>query len=281
VSTAPSSIAEFDQALLDEYARFRALLLDQPESLVQQRFAQQGVFPKLGWALIGIGEAEALARKDPRVLYETIARFVKCAHHCWGHADEHGLHWGGSDFCGLVVPSLYSTLIGPAYLASAFHCRRPRSSQGYGACVRAANLMLCIECPSWPHRDKAISQAGAFMAARSPSKVDRAFVGFLLGALAGDRAAIGEHLSTFSAGYLASDWGRHKPWTRPTFVQALITYAGFQVVEPVDAQTHRTLVSGERIELWAELTRVLPELLGQPHRFPEPLGFMNDNQAPA
>ena len=88
---------------------------------------------------------------------------------------------------------------------------------------------------------------------------------------------IAEALSTFSDGYLKSDWGRHKPLTKPTFIQAMIAYAKFYLTEPVDPETHRSLVSSDRVELWRELERNLPEFLQRnPHQFLGALSFLND-----
>lgn len=271
-----SSLAEFDAALLDEYTRFRHLLSDQSESAVQRRFAQYGIFPKLGWALIGVGETQALSAQDPGVLYATIAKFIKCAHHCWGPADEAGIHHGGYDFCTLVQPALYSALLGRTYLASAFHGGRPLSRNGYGAYLHAANLMVCLENEAWPFREQAVTKARAFTAAKSPSKIDKAFVGFFIGVLDRDRAAIAAALSECARGYLKSDWGRHKPWTKATFIQAMVTYAGFHVSGPVDAATHRALVSEDKLALWSAMSENLDGYARTPHRFAEPLGFLND-----
>lgn len=276
MNPSPSSIAEFDAALLGEYARFRSLFPQEPDAFVQRRFVQYGVFPTLGWTLIGIGEKEALAADDPALLFATITRFLKCAHHCWGPADETGLHWGGSDFCALVVPSLYSALLRNAYLASAFHGGRPISRRGYGAYVHAANLMVCIECPTWPFRAQALELAKAFAASGGRSKTDPAFVGFFLAVLERDGQAIAQALSALSTGYLRSDWGRHKPWTAGTFMQALITYANDRAAGAVDARTHQALVSAERIQAWAAMSSMLDELARVPHRFAEPLGFLDD-----
>lgn len=271
-----SSIADFDKSLLDEYNRFVGVFPEKTESFIQRRFAQCGIFPKLGWALIGIGEGEALSSKDPAFLYGTISRFVKCAHGCWGPADERGLHSGGYDFCSLVVPSLYSVLLGKDYIASTFYCGRPMSTNGYGAYKHAANLMVCLECNTWISREKAMARARTFVSSNSNSKTDKAFVSFFIGVLTHDRAAIAEALSAYSEGYLKSDWGRHKPLTKPTFIQAMITYAKCYLTDPVDSETHRSLVSSDRIELWRELERNLMEFQRNPHQFPGPLSFLND-----
>lgn len=271
-----SSIADFDSALLNEYSRFRSLFPDEGDAFVQRRFAQYGVFPKLGWALIGVGEAEALAAKDPSILYATITRFLKCAHHCWGPTDQTGLHFGGYDFCALVMHSLYSALLGNAYIASTFHCGRLISRNGNGAHVHAANLMVCIECPTWPFRARAVTLAEAFVASKNRAKTDKAFVSFFVAVLAEDRRAVAEALAAFSDGYGRSDWGRHKPWTGATFIQSMITYARSHVAEAVNDQTHRALLSEDRIQLWSAMSRTLDRLALVPHRFPEPLGFLDD-----
>lgn len=271
-----SSLAEFDAALLDEYTHLRNLLPAEAEAVIQRRFAQQCIFPKLGWALIGIGEAQALSANDPGVLYATIARFIKCAHHCWGPADAAGIRQTGYDFCTLVQPALYSALLGRSYIASAFDGGRPMSTNGYGAYMHAANLMVCLESKAWPFRDKAIARARAFAASKGASKIDKAFVGLFIAVLDEDRAAMAAALAAFAEGYLKSDWGRHKPWTQATFIQAMVTYAGFHVSAPVDAATHRALVSKDKLALWSAMSENLDGYARAPHRFAEPLGFLND-----
>lgn len=271
-----ASIDDFDRSLRSEYARFAGDLPGQPESLVQRRFAQYCVFPKLGWALIGVGEAQALATNDAAILYGTLARFVKCAHGCWGSPDEQGQHPGGYDYCSLVVPALYSALLGKSYIASAFCCRRPVSVTGHAAYRHAANLMVCLECMTWTHREGAIARARSVVSSKSKSKVDMAFVGFFLGIVAEDRDRIADALATFAAGYLQSDWGRHKPLTKSTFVQAMIAYAGLYLTDPIDERTHRSLVSSDRIELWQQFDRRRAEFERSPHRFDGTLSFLDD-----
>jgi hypothetical protein len=272
----PSSLANFDQTLIDEYVQHRSQFASEREALNQRRFAQYRLFPKLGWALIGIGEAQALSSRDARVLYDTMARFIKCAHHCWGPVDERGLHWGGDDFCSLVVPSLYSALLGKSYLASIFHCGRPMSATGYGAYLHAANLMVSLECKDWPFSKKAVARAQSYVASKSKPVADRAFVGFFVAVLAHDRSAIKEALLAFSDGYLKSDWGRHKLATRETFIQAMVTYARGHVADAIDAQTHSALMSEDRIALWNQVLRELDVYARTPHQFPAPIDFLND-----
>jgi len=243
---------------------------------VQKRFAQYGVFPKLGWALIGTGEAQALAANDPAVLYDTITRFVQCAHACWGNPDADGIHWGGYDYCSIVTHSLYSALLGRTYLSTAFRCNRPISKNGYGAYKHAANLMVCLECGTWKHREKAIEQAQSFVAAKRTSKAEKAFISFFLAVLADDTPQVLLAVIEFADGYLTSDWGRHKPLTKPTFVQAMLVFARLYLTTPVDEQAHRTLISNDRFALWQEYDRRLAEFLLTPHQFSGPLDFLND-----
>lgn len=271
-----SSVADFDRLLLDEYDRFVGLFPEQPVSFIQRRFAQYGLFPKLGWALLGVGEAEALSHESPAVLYGTLSRFIKCAHGCWGPTDEQGLHWGGYDFSSLVVPSLYSALLGKDYIASIFHGKRSMSTKGYGAYKHAANLMICLDCQTWPFKEKVIASARTFVSSNSKSKTDRAFVGFFIGVLTCDRTVIAETLSTISDGYLNSDWGRNKPLTKFMFLQAMIAYAQFYLVDPVDPETHRSLVSSDRMALWREFAHHLSAFQRTPHQFLGPLSFLND-----
>ena len=271
-----TSLATFDAALSAEYASVLCQLPDKPEAFVQRRFSESRIFPTLGWALIGVGDAQALATNDPALLHGTIVRFTKCAHACWGWPGERGLHWGGVDYCALVVPGLYSSLLGKSYLASVFQCGRSPSTMGHGALKHAANLMVCLACNTWPHKDKAIANARSFALAKSNAKADRAFVSFFLALLEGNRPQVSQALVAFTEAYLKSDWGRHKPLTKPTFLQAMVVYASFYLSNSIDEQTHRTLLPAGRFELWKVYERRRAEFERDPHLFVGPLSFLND-----
>lgn len=271
-----SSIEDFDKLLFDEYAKFVGYFPDKPESFIQRRFAQVGIFPDLGWALIEAGETQALSSKNPAFLYAMMSRFTKCAHGWMGHADERGLHGGGYDFCSLVVTSLYSAILGKSYISSIFHCNRKMSVTGYGAYKHAANLMICLECNDWQYKEKSITKAHSFVSAKSNSKIDKAFVGFFLGLLVNDREQVRQSLIYFSEGYLKSDWGKYKPFTKSTFIHALITYSKWYMVNPIDVEAHRALISNDRFELWQEFQILHSQFENQPHQFTAQLSFLND-----
>lgn len=276
LTPALSTLADFDAALLAEYASFRRLLPEAPVAAVQRRFAQYGVFPKLGWGLIAAGERQALADDNPGVLHATLTRFLHCAHHCWGPTDESGLHWGGQDHCALVVPALHGAPLGSPYLAEAFHARRPLAKMGAAPLVQAANLMVSIECPDWRHRAQAQAQAERFLAGRRRAAADDAWVRFFAAVLAQDGMAAGAALTAFAAAYPVSDWGRHKPGTASTFIAALFAYADARLPQPLDEHTRTALLPPEVRRLWSGLQASLESLNAAPYRFAEPLDFLND-----
>lgn len=268
------ALQAFDAALLDSYLQMRQLLPGEDEAVVQRRFAQYGVFPKLGWPLIAEGEAQALAAQDPGLLHGTLLRFLKCAHHCWGVADESGLHWGGADFCATVVHSLHSAALGGDYIAAVFHRARPMSKTGHAPLVHAANLMLSLQCRDWPHCQAALTRAQAFVAKRMPG-ADQAFVAFFLALLDQDRTRVADSLLAFADHYGRSDWGRHKPDTQAALIQGMLAFAQRHAPAAVDADLQRRLASAERIALWAALADSLQALQRTPHRFAAPLDFLN------
>ena len=56
----------------------------------------------------------------------------------------------------------------------------------------------------------------------------------------------------------------------------MVTYASSRVAVPVDVQTHRSLLSEDRIQLWSAMQQTLNKLTLAQHNFPEPLGFLSD-----
>ena len=271
-----SSVADFDLRLTAEYMRFRQSMLDEPEHIVQRRFAQHAIFPALGWSLLGVGEREAISSRSPAPLYGSLSRFLRCAHHCWAQADEKGVHWGGYDHCALVVHSLYSASISSSYAKSAFHCRRPLSRNGYGAYVHGANLMTSIECSTWPFKEKAVAGAQSFVSSKGRTTADRAFVRFLLGVVERERAVAGDALGKFADEYLKSDWGRHKPWTKSALIQSMLAYANNHLSEPVEIGAHRAFLSAEQVWVWTTMRQALGSLEQEWRGFSHPLNFLND-----
>jgi hypothetical protein len=219
-------LAEFDAALLAKYRESEVALQQFPLLERQQRFAEYSLFPHLGWGLVGALEVEAARAKDPGVLAAGLSRFVKCAHAVWGRADAEGLHPGGYDYCTLVVTAIYSSLLGPKYASQEFHAGRLLSRNGYPAYRHAANLMVCFENAGWAHRSQAEAAGRKFVQSKSASAVDSAFVETLLSALEGNRGNAHAAMARFADGYLKSDWGRQKPFTKSVFMRALATYCG-------------------------------------------------------
>jgi hypothetical protein len=135
--------------------------------------------------------------------------------------------------------------------------------------------MVCLECPAWKHRDKAVNQANAFVLSKSGTKIDKAFVSVFLGILADDTAQALMALREFSAGYVKSDWGKYKPQTQSTFIHALLVFAKSYLTTPVDENSHRALIGDERLMLWREYEVRLAEFTRSPHQFTGALSFLN------
>lgn len=271
-----SSLEHFDQLLSEKYYRFAEMFPEKPTSFVQRRFSQCGIFPKPGWSLIEYGESAALSKNDPEILYGALCRFQRCAHAQWGHPDERGLYSGGYDFCTLVVPALYSSLLGESYLKAAFPSTRAMSKASYPAYMHAANLMLCIDHEQWLHAEKAKNRARSFVAAKSTSKTDRSFATYFLSILDGDAEAAARALVDFSKGYERSDWGRYKPGTRSTFVQSLVTYAGYHIDNSAIKDVLHDVFSDQQLELWGRFHILRDSLSETGQLFHTPLDFLND-----
>jgi hypothetical protein len=271
-----SSLEQFDQLLSEEYRKFVTMFPEKPTSFVQRRFSQCGIFPKPGWGLIEYGESAALSGNDPELLYGALCRFQRCAHAQWGHPDERGLHSGGYDFCTLVVPALYSSLLGKSYLEAAFPSTRTMSKASHPAYMHTANIMLCIDHEQWSHAEKAKDRARSFVAAKSTSKVDGSFVTYFLSILNGDAEAAARALVDFSKGYERSDWGKHKPGTRATFVQSLVTYAGYYTDSSAIKNVLQDLLSDQQLELWDRFYVLRDSFSETDQLFHSPLDFLND-----
>jgi hypothetical protein len=265
----------FDSALHAAFEQFHAQWPDAPPAQMQRRFAQAAVFPHLGWGLLVAGQAQALAEDDPAMLHGMLLRFVKCAYACWGEPDTDGLHWGGSDHCALVVPTLHAAPLGPGWLRAAFHGERPLSTQGRPALRHLANLLTVLHAPDWRHRDRALVDARDFSARPAAKPADRAFVDFLLALHERQRATAAEALVRFAATWLRSDWGRHKPGTLPAWVWALLALAERQLPGAVDAATQRTLLSPAALALWQRQAALRPAAADTVHRFGGELAWLD------
>ena len=271
-----SSLEHFDQLLNDEFVKFVAMFPEKPISFIQRHFSACDILPKLGWSLIEYGELAALARNEPELLMGALWRFKRCAHAYWGHADERGVHAGGYDFCTLVVPTIYFCLLGKSYISEAFPSSRKMSNASYPAYMHAANIMLCIEHKQWPHAEKSKEKVRAFMGAKSSNKVDRSFVGYFFNILNGDVDAAALLLIDFYKGYDRSGWGKYKPGTRSTFIQALTVYAGYYVDNTAIKHALKDLFSDQQLELWEKFHALRDGFDETRQGFPPPLDFLND-----
>jgi len=271
-----SSLGQFDQLLCEEYVKFTEMFPGKPIDFIQRRFSRLGIFPRLGWSLIEFGESAALSKNDPELLIGTLYRFQKCAHACWGHADERGLHSSGYDFCTLVVPALYSSLLGKSYINAAFPSTRKMSEASFPGYMHAANIMVCIEHKQWPHAENSKDRARSFVAAKSPRKVDKAFVNYFLSILDGNAEAAARALVDFNKGYERSDWGKYKPGTRSTFIQSLVTYAGYYLDSSAIKHALQDLLPDQQLKLWEKFHEVCDAFNERSQLFQAPLDFLND-----
>lgn len=273
------STTEFDKRLEQEYRRVCDFFPSEPESIIQSRFAEYEIFPQLGWSLIGDGEAEAIANDDPAFLGEVLSRFVKCADAKWGQEQSNGIHSEGYDYCALVVTTIYSSLLGKSYLKTKFYSARKPSIEGYAAYKHAANLIMCLEHQDWPYQSKVIKQAIGFVQSKSASAVDRAFVHVFIGLINGDTLGTSDSLLQFNVGYLKSDWGKHKPHTRSTFLQALMTLANSYLVTPIPSEIRLKLFSSKEDDLWQRFHKLRSDGAIPEHIFKSPMQFLNSDQA--
>lgn len=271
-----SSLGQFDQLLCEEYVKFLEMFPEKPIDFVQRRFSRLGIFPRLGWSLIEFGESAALSRNDPELLIGTLYRFQKCSHACWGHADERGLHASGYDFCSLVVPALYSSLLGQSYIRAAFPSTRKMSEASYPAYMHAANIMVCIEHKQWPHAEKSKDRARSFVAAKGSKKVDKSFVSYFLGILDSDGEAAARALVDFNKGYERSGWGKYKPGTRSTFIQALAAYASYYLDSSAIRNALQDLFPDQQLKLWEKFYELRDDFGERSQLFQPPLDFLND-----
>jgi len=274
------SLAAFDEALQDTYARFVGYFPGSLPAFVQHKFATTGLFPDLGWGLIGSGVAEAMARNDAARLHDTFVRFTACAHAAFGTPDEQGVYPGGCDHCSLLWPALHSAVLGRGYLASAFACERPLSVRGYAAYCHAVNAMACLDNPAWDRRDAALDKARAYLNAKGKAQVDKAFVGFFVALAEADRAALAASLEAFAGGFLKSDWGRYKPLTKPAMLLSMVAYAGLHLEAPLAEDTLSRLLPAELRAVWQAFARDRGVLARSPFRFGAPLAFLNDGLLP-
>lgn len=276
MSTSFNTLESFDALLHASYAGFAAELGSSPSGELQRRFAQYRLFPQPGWALPAVGEAQALAADDPALLHGMLVRLVKCAHACWGVPDADGLHMGGGDHSALVVPALYAAPLGRRYLRAAFHGGRRPSRHGWPAYRHVANVLVSLEDPAWRHRAATLDQARAFAAGRSGAAIDRAFVALFIALLDRQAVAVNQALQEVAAGYLRSDWGRHKPQTRSAFLHTLLAEVQHRLPGVVDNATRdATGPDDARRALWLRVADQPPARALQ-HRFGGALAFMDE-----
>lgn len=269
-----TSLQQFDLCLAEIYGDYVATLPGQPVELVRRRFAEHGIFPGLGWSLLRFAQTTAIEESQPELLYQGLSRFIKCAHACWGYADEHGIHPGGYDYCALVIPTIYSALFGKSYLQAHFYRARKMSVQSYPAYMHAANLMVTLEHRDWPYAEKAIAKSQAFVGAKSTRKVDSAFVSIFLGLIAQEPERVINAITDFAKGYSSSDWGKNKPGTQSTFLVSIWCYAGFYL-PMLSLEALYEVIPQPEHDFWQKVSLVgLTAELAQ-HHFAAPLEFLN------
>ena len=220
-------------------------------------------------------DSEASRTNDPLVLAGGLARFLKCAHSAWGREDAKGRYSGGYDYCSLVSTAMYSAPLGPRYICTHFHAERSFSTRGHPVYRHAANLLVKLENPEWRYGDKARTAGAKFVESKSATIVDAAFVATLLATLEGNRERADAALIRFADGYLKSDWGRHKPFTKGVFVRAIASYCGSKLGGEPLAATGRMPGSPDGDAIWDRLRELREGALLTEYRFPSPLEFLD------
>ena len=211
------SIEEYDQLLDAAYVEYAAGDEDIPEAQLRQEFLVSGMWPELGWGVLMIAE-RALSEGDHDLLKACVERFVRHSHLAFSQREGYGT-------ADLLFPALYSALLGREYIQTHFHCASPLAQGVYAPYVHAANLMVITECGTWTHREQALAAASSYLALKKPPAVDKAFVRFFLGLVEQDKVKVSQAFTEFFDGYLKSDWGRYKPWSKPVFREALRCFA--------------------------------------------------------
>ena len=212
------------------HAQFARRLAETPEADVaraQERFTRFDLFPTFGWPLTRAGIGEAVERGDARVLFETLVKFLGLKGRAESRFGDDGLQPdSGLDYCALVPLAVHAAAVGEIGLVrSWFHASRPMSKQGHATMRNAANLLVSACAPEWPHRAKALAAADKHLAAKTPSRADRAYLGFFRTLAEDDADRRAEALREFAALYARSDFGRHKPWTQPVEIYGLACLA--------------------------------------------------------
>ncbi len=220
-------IADVVAAMRARHAHRRAERPDASTEELQERFVRFDLYPDFGWPLVRAGVHEALAGGGARTLHEMLVKFIGLSGRAANRFDAEGLHPGsGADYCWLVPLAVDAAALGDRGLVQRlFHAGRPLSRHGTAAMRHAANLLVLAGNPAWPWRDKALAQAHKGLLGKSLAQVDRAFLGLFLTFVADDAVARRAALQEFAALYLRSDWGRHKPWTKPVFLYGLVSLA--------------------------------------------------------
>jgi hypothetical protein len=250
----PATLAEIDTALEAAWDDMARLLDGQAEAEVRQRFGEYAVFPALGWALLAVGDAQALAGRDAGLLHAALVRFAGCAWACWGRLDASGLHpTSGQDHCVRATPAVLAAPLGDAFLHAAFPPQLKPSAQGHAPLRHAANLLASMLHADWPHAGPTRAKALAFRDGTAGHAADRAWVGFLLAVAARDAAGAETCWAAFAQAFVRSDWGRHKPATRPAFLHGMAALAQRHGAGALDAALIERELGADRAALWRQL----------------------------
>lgn len=266
------SLKEFDQQLLESYFEFKNHLTDKPLPYIEQRFAEYG-FSNFQWGLIELAE-KALLQSDFEQVFAALSRFQNACFYSRIHFNEKGIHQPtGYDYSILVEPAIYASLIGKTFIRSAFPGSRKRSTASYPSFMHMANIILCLEHPQWPNKDKAIDNARCFITAKNSKKFEIAIITFFLNILDGDAETAAISLIEFEKHYVKSDWGRRTPFDRAILMQALARFAGFYIDNKTVLNKLSILFDSSYLQLWESFYK-------EKHRFNEykfsnPLSFFN------
>lgn len=267
------SIEAIEEALAQGYRGTLALLPDLPREEVQRRFEAHHVWPRLGWGLIAVGVSQFEATDDPRPLCNALHKFVALSYgRC--EFDAEGIGAGGHDYCGLVPNIGYVAALKRFDLVGGlFSMARPPSRRGYPSYRHAANLLVGLVNPEWPHREATRSDVERYSASKSPGKVDKAFVGFF-GSLAFGTPPRAE-LHVLESMYCRSNWGQYKPYSKPVFLAGLLSLADHYRPGLLSDEDWLAALGPEWRKRWSALDKVLPSVDWRQFDFGEDLAFLN------
>lgn len=274
MSQEPMTLSEAEEEISRRVAKFLASSPTMPREELEWRFVQH-ILPPLRWGFLAAGTAEAERTGDPNVLHRTLARFVSLTYRGI-RFDEKGICVSsGSDYCELVHPSIWAAAAGRFTLVRrSFHSGRSLSKTGDATSTRAANLLVILGEPGWRHREEALARAEKRLAAKSAPAVDKSFLQLLLALSRADGPAAEEALEAFGGSFLRSDWGRHRPYSKPLFLYGLFALARELRPGVLDRGSVDPLLGDAWADIWRRHEESLPRLRAAEPGFTADLAFL-------